>query len=83
MAETILEVRNLVKHFKTSRGMLHAPWSLCRPPGMCSAILCGRWTGLPAPRKSARLRRAASGPGARKWTECIHCRARSRHTVRC
>ena len=24
MAETILEVRNLVKHFKTSRGMLHA-----------------------------------------------------------
>ena len=53
------------------------------PPGMCSAILCGRWTGLPAPRKAARLRRAASGPGARKWTECIHCRARSRHTVRC
>lgn len=31
------------------------------PPGMCSAILCGRWTGLPAPRKAARLRRAASG----------------------
>ena len=34
MAETILEVRNLVKHFKTSRGMLHAvddvslPWNV-------------------------------------------------------